>query len=689
MEASNGRVGGPRCIALVGPFGSGKTTLLEAILARTGAITRQGRVEDGNTLGDASAEARANAMSVEANIAETEFMGDRYTFIDCPGSIEFQFESAAILSGADLAVVVTEADPKKVPALQVILRDLEARGVPHMLFLNKVDKLAGPVRELLATLQPASASRLVLRQIPLRRNGEIAGFIDLALERAFNYHEGAPSDAVPIPEEEHARELEARAAMLEQIADFDDTLLEQLLEDIAPSNDLVFADLRREMQEGLICPVFLGSAEHGYGIGRLLKALRHEAPSIAETRARLGLKDDAVPCMQVMKTIHTPHGGKLSVVRVLAGEVADGAALVTASGAECKVSGVFRMMGTEPIKRDKARRGETVALGKLEEAATGDTLYLQDGRTAAANGGNLARLPAAEPVMAIAVAPRERKDDVRLSSALTKIIEEDPSLRLQQVQETGETVLEGQGEMHLRVTLERLTGKYGIGVVTSTPRIAYRETIRKPITKRGRHKKQSGGHGQFGDVVLDIKPLARGEGISFSETIAGGVVPRQYFSSVETGVRDYLTSGGPLGFPVVDVAVTLTDGSYHTVDSSDQAFKSAAQIAMREGMPEASPVLLEPIVEVTVYCPSDANARINAILSRRRGQILGSDSRQGWPGWDEVRAQMPAGEVQDLIVELRSATAGVGSFTQRFDHFAELMGRLAEEVTSTFGKQAA
>lgn len=689
MEAQNGRVGGPRCIALVGPFGSGKTSLLEAILARTGAVTRQGKVGDGNTLGDASAEARANAMSVEANIAETEFMGDRYTFIDCPGSIEFQFESDPVLSGADLAVVVAEADPKKVPALQVILRDLEVRSVPHILFLNKVDKLSGPVGELLATLQPASASRLVLRQIPLRNNGEITGFIDLALERAFNYHEGAPSDALPIPEEEHARELEARTGMLEQIADFDDTLLEQLLEDIAPGNDLVFSDLRREMQEGLICPVFIGSAEHGYGIGRLLKALRHEAPSIAKTRKRLGLDDDAAACVQVLKTIHTPHGGKLSVVRVLAGEVADGAMLLAAGGAECKVSGVFRMMGTEPIKRDKAKAGETVALGKLDEVGTGNTLYLQGARATGANGGNLAPPPPVEPVMAVAVAPRERKDDVRLSSALTKILEEDPSLRLRQVQETGETVLEGHGEMHLRVTLERLTGKYGIAVLTSTPRIAYRETIRKPVTRRGRHKKQSGGHGQFGDVVLDIKPTARGEGLSFTETITGGVVPRQYFSSVETGVRDYFHTAGPLGFPVVDVAVTLTDGSHHTVDSSDQAFKSAAQIAMREGMPEASPVLLEPIVEVTVYCPSETNAKINAILSRRRGQILGSDARQGWPGWDEVRAQVPAAEIQDLIVELRSATAGVGSFTQKFDHFAELTGRLADEVTSKFGKQAA
>lgn len=684
--AASDRVGGPRCIALTGPFASGKTSLLEAILARTGAITRQGRVIDKNTLGDSSAEARAHMMSVECNIAETEFMGDRYTFIDCPGSIEFQHQSGPVLAGADLAVVVAEADAKKLPALQVILRDLEARGVPRMLFLNKIDKTEESVREVLAMLQPASAVPLVLRQIPLRNGGAVTGFIDLAQERAHVYREGKDSEIVAIPEGEASREHEARFSMLEKVADFDDTLMEKLLEDIEPEKDLVFADLVREMREGLICPVFIGSAEHGHGVGRLLKALRHEAPGIADTRARLGLKDDSGLALQVLRTIHTPHGGKLSLVRVLAGEVQDGMALLGPAG-ESKVSGILRIAGAETQKREAAGVGETVALGKLDLANTGDTLY-PPGRDAGA-GKQLAPLPPVEPAMALAIAPKERKDDVRLSAALAKVLEEDPSLRLTHVQETGETVLEGHGEMHLRVTVERLASKYGVPVTTSIPRVAYRETIRKPVEKRGRHKKQSGGHGQFGDVVLKIEPRERGSGNAFAETITGGVVPRQYFSSVENGVREYLESGGPLGFPVVDVAVTLTDGSYHTVDSSDMAFKQAAQIGMREGMPEASPVLLEPIMDVTVYCPSDANARINAILSSRRGQIVGSDTREGWPGWDEVRAQVPAAEMQDLIIELRSATAGVGSYVQRFDHFAELSGRLADEVASKFGKQVA
>ena len=686
--AANGKAGGPRCIALVGPFASGKTSLLEAILARTGAVKRQGRVGDRNTVGDSSPEARAHMMSVEANVADTEFMGDRYTFIDCPGSIEFQHQSGPILSGCDLAVVVAEEDEKKIPALQVILRDLEARGIPRMLFLNKMDRTEARVRDVLSLLQPASGVPLVLRQIPLRNDGSaVTGFIDLAQERAHVYREGKDSEIVAIPDGETGREHEARFAMLEKLADFDDTLMEQLLEDIEPEKSLVYADLVREMREGLICPVFIGSAEHGNGIGRLLKALRHESPGVAETARRLGLPQGTALAAQVMRTVHTSHGGKHSIVRVLAGEIRDGAVLQGPEGGESRVSGVMRVMGGETGKRDAATAGDTVALGKLDFARTGDTLYAA-GRDAAGSV-QLAPPEAAEPVMAFAIAPRERKDDVRLSAALTKMLEEDPSLKLTQVQETAQTVLEGQGEMHLRVTIERLTGKYGVAVTTSSPRVAYRETIRKPVEKRGRHKKQSGGHGQFGDVVLKIEPRERGTGFSFAETITGGVVPRQYFTSVESGVRDYVDAGGPLGFPVVDLSVVLTDGSYHTVDSSDMAFKQAAQIAMREGMPEASPVLLEPVMDVVVHCPADANARINAILSGRRGQIVGSDTRAGWPGWDEIRAQVPAAEIQDLIIELRSATAGVGSFVQRFDHFAELSGRLAEEVTSKFGRQQA
>lgn len=682
MAEGNGRVAGPRCIALVGPFASGKTTLLEALMARTDAITRQGTIGEKNTVGDASPEARAHQMSVEVNIAETEFMGDKLVFLDCPGSIEFAFETEGVLAGVDLAIVVAEADEKKIPALQVIMKSLEDRGIPRVLFLNKVDKAETGVRNTLETLQPASGVPLVLRHIPIWQNEIVAGFIDLALERAFVYREHMASEVVDMSDEDQAREVEARFAMLEKLADYDDELMEQLLEDIPPPRDKVFDDLVGEMRAGDICPVLIGSAERGNGVGRLLKVIRHEAPDIADTCKRLGVGegDDVV---QILKTLHTTHGGKLSIARVLAGSVGDGAEMVGPDGDAGRVSGVFRIMGQQATKRDAAEIGETVGLGKLEGAMTGMTLG-----TGKSAPEQIASLASPDPVIGAAVSSSERKDEVKLSAALQKTLEEDPSLLIAHVQETGETLMEGQGEMHLRVTLERLTGKYGIAISTQEPAIPYKETIRGSTTVRGRHKKQSGGHGQFGDVVLEIKPLPRGSGFEFTNSISGGVVPKNYIPSVEGGVADYLARG-PLGFPVVDISVKLTDGSYHTVDSSDMAFRMAAQLGMREGMTECKPVLLEPIRKVEIAVPSEATPRVNGIVSQRRGQLLGFDARPGWDGWDVVEAMIPESEIRDLIVELRSATAGVGSFKSHFDHLAELSGREADQVVEKAKEKAA
>jgi elongation factor G len=292
-----------------------------------------------------------------------------------------------------------------------------------------------------------------------------------------------------------------------------------------------------------------------------------------------------------------------------------------------------------------------------------------------------------EPVFGIGLGLKDRKDEVKLTTALAKLIEEDPSLSLEINKDSHQMLLLGQGEMHLRVASERLQRKYGVAVERHTRLIPYKETIRKGVEVRGRHKKQSGGHGQFGDVVIDIQPLPRGTGFKFDEKITGGVVPRQFIPSVEIGVKDYLQHG-PLGFPVVDVSVTLLDGSYHTVDSSDMAFRQAGRIGMSEGMPKCSPVLLEPVMAVEITVPSEATARINAIISQRRGQILGFDAREGWEGWDAVQAQIPAAEMDNLIIDLRSATSGVGTYTATFDHLAELSGRLADQVLAAH-KQAA
>jgi elongation factor G len=664
----------------VGPFQSGKTTLLEAILARTGAVQRQGTVDAGTTVGDASKEARQHKMSVEASVATTTFMGDSYTFIDCPGSIEFIHDMRAALPAVDAAVVVCEADEKKVPQLQLILRELEDHNIPHFLFLNKIDKADKRVRETLKLLQPASRVPLLLRQIPIWNGDLIAGFVDLALERAHVYKEQAASEVIELKGEDLDREKEARFTMLETLADHDDELMEQLLEDIQPPRDKVFDDLAKELGDRLVVPVLLGVATRSNGVLRLLKALRHEAPGVAETVARLGAKIGNLagndPLALVLKTFHTTHGGKMSVARLLAGQAGDGTTFNTPEAEAGRVSGVFKVMGQHFDKRGQALAGETVAFGKLDHAKTGDTLSAGKQAHKA-----LTEVKPYAPVLALAVQAKERKDDVKLGAAFTKLTEEDPSISVVHNAESHEVVIWGQGEMHLRVASERLGDRYAVPVSTRPPAVGYRETIRKPITIRGRHKKQSGGHGQFGDTMLEIKPLPRGSGFKFEDKITGGVVPRNYIPAVEEGVIDGLKHG-PLGFPVVDLSVALIDGSYHTVDSSDMAFRIAGRIGIVEGLPQCQPVLLEPIYLVEIVCPSDATAKMNAILSGRRGHILGFDTREGWPGWDTVRAQMAEAEIGDLIIEVRSATAGVGSFTFKFDHMAELTGRTADQIVA-------
>jgi elongation factor G len=664
---------GPRCIALVGPFQSGKTTLLETILARTGAIPRAGSVDTGTSVGDASPEARRHKMGVGLTAATTSFMGDSYTFIDCPGSVEFAHDMRAAIPAVDAAVVVCEADERKLPQLQIILRELEDLGIPRFLFLNKIDRANKRIRETLTTLQPASRIPLVLRQIPIWNGDLIAGFVDLALERAFVYREHKASEVVALQGGDVDREKEARFSMLEKLADHDDALMEQLLEDIPPPRDAVFDDLARELREGLICPVLLGSATRENGVLRLMKALRHEAPGVAETAKRLGASSPKDALAYVFKTVHLQHGGKLSLTRLLAGHLDDGATLQSSSGESGRVSGISATCAHD-TKRAFAEAGDTVALGKLDTIKTGETL--SSGKTAPPA---LARVEPLPPVLSLALSATDRKDDVKLGQALLRLNEEDSSLSMIHNPRTHDIVLWGQGEMHLRVALERLRERFGVNVQSHPPAIGYQETIRKPITQRGRHKKQSGGHGQFGDVVLEVKPMPRGGGFEFNERVVGGAVPRNYIGAVEEGVVDGLMRG-PLGFPVVDVQVTLTDGSYHSVDSSDLAFRTAARIGVSEALPQCQPVLLEPIHVVEIVCPTDATAKINAILSGRRGQILGFDTREGWPGWDRVRAMMPEAEIGELIVELRSATAGAGGFTRQFDRMAEVSGRTADQI---------
>jgi elongation factor G len=665
---------GPRAIALVGPYLSGKTTLLESLLFATQAIPRKGSITHKSSVGDSSAEARSHGMSVELNAASTRFMGESFALLDCPGSIEFLQDTLDVLPVVDAAVVVCEPDPGKALALQPYLKRLADLKTPTILFVNKIDAAAGNIHDLLTALQSSSTRPLVLRQLPIFENGIATGFVDLALKRAYIYREHAPSEIVPLEGKFGDVEKAARFHMLEQLADYDDHLMEELLEDIEPPQDEIYDGLRREVSQGLIVPVLLGSAERDNGILRLLKAFRHDVPGVGAVAARLGVKSAGGGALQVIKTYHTSHGGKLSLARVLAGTIKDGATVTGPDNKSARVGGLFHMLGAATNKISDAETGDVVALGRLEPILTGEALTTEKGAPPA-----LPRPEMLTPVYGLAVSVADSKEEVKLTTNLAKLTEEDPSIAYEQNAETHELVLWGQGEVHLRVAAEKLASRYGLHISTRPPKVPYKEAIRKPITQRGRYKRQTGGHGQFGDVVLDIKPLPRGSGFQFAEEVVGGAVPKNFFPAVEAGVRDYLHAG-PLGFPVVDISVTLTDGSYHTVDSSEMAFKTAGRLAMSEGLPQCSPVLLEPIMAVEIVLPSEATARVNAIVSTRRGQIQGFDARPGWPGWDVVNAQMPQSELQNLIVELRSASQGVARFSAKFDHLAELTGKLAEDV---------
>ncbi len=667
---------GSRNVAIVGPYLSGKTTLLESLLFVTGAISRKGSVKDSNTVGDSAAESRDRQMSVEVTAASTEYNGISFTFIDCPGSVEFAQETYNALIGVDAAIVVCEPIRERVLTLAPLFKFLDDWEIPHLVFVNKMDRANIHVLETLHALKAVSSRPLVAHQYPIMNGEELTGFIDMVSEQAYKYHPGAPADPIPFPESLKEEEHTARAEMLEALANFDDHLLEELLEDIEPPQEEILKDLKMELGADLVVPVFFGVAEQDYGVRPLLEALLREAPepeSTAERRLK-NIKGDT-PLAQVLKTYYTPQGGKLSLVRVWRGKLTDGIVL---NG--IRTGGIYRLMGQQQQFVNQVSAGEIVALSRLEGIKTGDTISTEQ-----QSAMELPKAAHLEPVYALAITPEKRNDEVKLSSAITKLLEEDCSLAWEQHGDTHEVILWGQGEIHLQVTLDRLRRKYNLPMTTHLPQVPYKETIRKTVASvHGRYKHQSGGHGQFGDVFLEIKPLPRGTGFNFNETIVGGVVPKQYIPGVEMGVREFLTHG-PLGFPMVDLAVTLTNGSYHNVDSSEQAFKQAARLAMQTGIPQAEPTLLEPILRVEVTTPSEFTSKVLQLLSGRRGQILGYEGRNDWQGWDNVSAYLPQAEMQNFIVELRSLTLGVGSFHWEYDHLQEVPEKLAERVIQSNG----
>ena len=671
MPHANGAIAnGTRVIALVGPAGAGKTSLAEAMLFAAGATDRLGSTANGSSIGDSSPEARQRGGSTELNRYNFRYLDDEFALIDAPGSIGFAADGVRGVAAADMAIVVVDPDPARAPLAAPALRMLDELGIPHLIFVNRIDQAHGRIRDLLTALQPVSVSPLVARQIPIREGEKVTGFVDLALERAYHYVPGKESERIEIPEDLQQRESEARTQLLEHLADHDDELLEQLLMDQAPTRDKVVADLARETGESLAVPVMFGSASSAWGIRRLLKALRHETPGPKATADRLGVSN---PALYVFKISHGGSVGRLALARTLGGNIAEGSDLKTRNGETARLGALFRMQGDRTQKVSEAKAGDIVGIAKVDTVKAGEWL---------GKGTLPPELEVEFPARncTLAIEPTDRKDDVKLSGALQKLLEEDGSLILEHDEANHEMRLRGVNDEHLKTTLAKLKRRYGVDVTCHAPVVGYRESIRKPVShQRGRHKKQTGGHGQFGDVIIDVSPLPRGSGFVFEEKIHGGAIPKQWIPAVEEGVREALQKG-PLGFQVVDVAVTLVDGSYHTVDSSELAFRLAGRIAMQEALAAAQPHLLEPMHKVSVVCPSSATSRITSAVAGRRGQMLGMAPRDGWAGWDRIEALLPEAELSGLEAELRSQSQGLATYEAELDHLAELNGPLADKV---------
>jgi elongation factor G len=658
-----------RNIAIVGPHHAGKTTLVEALLAHCGAIPRRGSVRDGTTTTDCEPEAISHLQSVCVGFAHATCGAVEVNLVDTPGFIDFFEETKTVLAAVDAAVIVIDAEPDRVAQTAGLVEHLEMRKTPHLFFVNKLDRPGANFDATLAALRAAYGPHVVATHLPVGVGDRFGGYVDLTTKKAY-LNGDAKASEIEIPAAMRDTVETQRTILLEALADFDDTLMEELLDGKEPPQDEIERDLCDDCAHDQIVPVLVGSAQENVGVSTLVDAMVRMFPSPAteprqdaEGRPVVPRPDGPVVA-QVCKTIVHPQQGKLSVVRVFTGTLTPSAPLVDASrnNATVRLSGIARLFGKRQEPVTSAGPGSIVALARLDGVCTGDTL------SSPGAGIVMPTVARAEPLFAVAIAPAQRLDEAKLSQALGRLIDEDPALRVARAEFTNELQLLGSGETHVSTATERLARKYNVDVKTHAPSIAYRETIQNGTEIHSRYKHQTGGHGQFADVKLRFEPRERGSGVSFAEKIVGGVVPRQFFPAVEKGVREALLTGGPHGFPVTDLHVTLFDGAFHDVDSSEAAFKTASGMGVRDALHKLGTVVLEPLMRVETTVPSPSLSAAVSQLTAKRGQILGFEGAEK-QGWDRISALVPQAELSRYATELRTATAGLGTYSARHERF--------------------
>lgn len=674
-----------RNVALISHGGAGKTSLAEAMIYTSGAINRLGRVEAGTTTTDFDPEEIKRQITINTSLAPVEWNGMKVNILDTPGYFDFIGDVAGALRAADAAVVVVSAVSGVEVGTEKVWSYANENQLPRLVYISRMDKENANFDRALEQLQQFFGLNVVPVQVPIGSEASFKGVVDIVKMKAYTFSgDGKKMAEEAVPADMMGAVESYREKLMEAVAESDDELLMKYLEGEPLTDEEMSAGLRTGTLSGKVIPVLCGASTLNYGTQPLLDIITGALPSpadVGEIKAKKAGTDDEVivkinaagpVAAMVFKTFADPFVGKISYFKVYSGTLKGDSQLHNANKDKAERLGtIFTMLGKTQINLEQVPAGDIAAVAKLQATATGDTLCDK------ALNITFPPLEFPAPVTTFAVEPKKQGEEDKVAAGLARFLEEDPTFRMERNTEVKQTLISGMGELHLEIITSRLAKKFGVEVDLTLPKIPYKETIRGTAKVEGRHKKQSGGRGQFGHVWIEFAPLGPGENFVFEDKIFGGSVPRQYIPAVEKGLREAMESGILAGYPVVDIRASLYDGSYHTVDSSEMAFKIAAHLAFKKGLEQAKPVLLEPVMYVEVTVPDQFMGDIMGDMNSRRGRILGMEPRSGL---QIIKASVPMSEMLKYAIDLRSMTQGRGSFTMKFDHYEEVPAHIAEQV---------